>query len=146
MARVIKYLRVSSSDLALNETIEHDLFRSSIQSNRAKLGLLGETAMKATILAIGACGLLAAAPALAQMNNSMSNGSMKSAPMGQPKTGGSMGTSMSTQSGTTAKSEETKESSASEAHENKMAMKHRKHHKKHHRMHHTSKMPAKTGM
>lgn len=89
--------------------------------------------MKATILAIGAFGLLVTGPALAQMDNSMSNGSMK-APMGQSKTRGSMA------------SGKANESKATGARENRMAMKHRKHHKKHHRMHKATAMPTKTGM
>lgn len=100
--------------------------------------------MKANILAFGAIGLLVAAPAVAQMGNSMSNGPTK-APMGQSQPRGSMGTSMTKQSGSMA-SGEANESSASEARENRMAMKHRMHYKKHHKVHHASKMPAKTGM
>ena len=101
--------------------------------------------MKATILAVSAFGLLLGAPAFAQMDNAMSNGSMKT-PMSQSQKSGSMGTSMSNHSGKMTRTSETKESAMTEAREHKMAMKHRMHHKKHHRMHHASKMPAKATM
>ena len=102
--------------------------------------------MKATILAVSAFGLLFAAPAIAQMDNAMSNGSMKKTPMSQSQKSGSMGSSMSNQSGKMTQTSESKESAMTEGHEHKMAMKHRKHHKKHHRMHHMTKMPAKASM
>jgi hypothetical protein len=90
--------------------------------------------MKSMILAIGAFGLLVAAPALAQAGGSTSKNPVKP-PMSQPQSGGSMG-AMSGKSGAMAHSSEAKESKAAEARETRMSMKHRKHHAKHRRTHH----------